>query len=658
MSLSYVPTTSQDESLSMSPNHLHHDATNTNNNNNHSPSIPSLSEFPNQEIQQSLHTNTDSEFDSSYATNTPREIREIYKNSTSHHYEQFHSQFLTIFEWYHRHRNLLLEGDKLEILHALLFILIFSVGCFVGALMLAPFYSMIFEFHKNTKNSVDVTYRALRQNLPTMTQEFVSRSILDVVKSGAVKMNLDHTLYAGISTERDDEQLIHLDKDIQKMEGEERGERTRVPEFREKLPKSNIFFKYFISNARPVKLAGSKVLPKSIWKCFKTGWDDTFLSKISKRSFYTVSHKSHKQSAASIRTNIFPLLHQIGEEFPFKSHQESDTSSQSLKRDEMIQLAFQERNRDKRSQNSEENNEQDSHLVSYESLLSKEDSKIERVISLQHMIDDLLTDAELQVENVLQHPKLTFDWKQSTWQALMNHYLDYEKLRTNYVPGGFMIPYQKIYIQNFVTSSPQDLKIEKFLKSSFPIAPSFLNDTLHLRSISMRLSYSDDVLKNNFVLPMYQLNKESLFIQVKGKTKMMLFDPFHNQMMEPRAKIMDWKIENDKVDGRLVYSSLDPFNLIENEKKSFLSDAIALTVEVDQHEVLYVPAFWWILEVGIHSKTEENINLMLRQEFETHHAMLNVFMNGLLRHVQEQDEEQALLVETQKRPVKLPSMDV
>ena len=402
------------------------------------------------------------------------------------------------------------------------------------------------------------------------------------------------------------------------------------------------------------------MLPKSIWKCFKTGWDDTFLSKISKRTFYTVSRKYHKHATDSSspqppRSNIFPLLHQIGEEFPFKSHQESDSASQRLKRDEMIQLAFNERNRDKQSQQqNSENTEESNNMVSYESLISKEDSTIERIISLQHMIDDLLTDTELQIENFLQNPKLTFEWKQSTWQALMDHYLNYEKLRSNYVPGGFMIPYQKIYIQNHV-NTPQEAKMEKLLKSSIPIAPSFLNDTLHLRSISMRLSYSDEFLKNNFVLPMVQLNKETLFIQVKGKTKFMLFDPFHNQMMEPQAKTLDWKIENDKVDGHIIYSSIDPFHLIENEKKSFLSDAIALTVELEQHEVLYVPTFWWVLEVGIHSKTEENINLMLRQEFETHHAMLNVFMNGLLRHVQ--DESKLLTVETQKRPVKLPSVD-
>lgn len=207
-----------------------------------------------------------------------------------------------------------------------------------------------------------------------------------------------------------------------------------------------------------------------------------------------------------------------------------------------------------------------------------------------------------------------------------------------------MIPYQIVKIN------------QKWLTNSLPFQPNIVRESLHFRSISMRLSYSDDMLLNNFVLPIYQTNKESIFIQIKGKTKFILFDPLHSDSMKPKVSVMDWKFQQwTGIHSHTVISSIDPFNIVENLKtqNNFLKNSIAISVELEEHEILFVPSFWWVLELSIHSTTEENFNLVLREEFEPHHSTYELLMKSLLKSAPTQEGEEWKNVEHQKRPVKL-----
>ncbi|EFC50616.1 predicted protein [Naegleria gruberi] len=123
----------------------------------------------------------------------------------------------------------------MAILNILILLLIFTIGCLIGSVVFAP----LFGFMKG--NKINPVSNILHHK--EMTYEFVTRKVFENMRLWNSKLNQDHTLFSGTSPDRDEEQLVHLERSIEKIEGEDRGDRTRVPEFREKLPKGTIFFK-------------------------------------------------------------------------------------------------------------------------------------------------------------------------------------------------------------------------------------------------------------------------------------------------------------------------------------------------------------------------------------------------------------------------------
>jgi len=397
------------------------------------------------------------------------------------------------------------------------------------------------------------------------------------------------------------------------------------------------------------------VLPKSVWKVFKSDWDDRFFQSIKGRPIFIVSQKPIVGEMRDLdKPSVFPHLHQMSLEFPFKDHVHTESDAQFSHRQELTDRA-QQAKRERVS-----NDEMD-----YESVMDRKKSAMEHASALQTAIDELLTDVNLPIESVLLSPKLSFDWKQTPWAQQMKHYKNYEKLRSNYVPGHFMAPYQKIFVNHVESSDVKNQKLEQLIRKSMPLGPSFLNDTLHLHSISMRLSYSDENMLSSYVLPIYQVNRECLFVQAIGKTRFMLFDPLHTDWLSPSFISLEKKVDNDLRDGQLLHSTIDPFNVIENVNRAlennqeqprefhlspFLKHSVPLTVDLNEHEVLYVPAFWWVLEIGIHPINKyETMNLVLRQEYDPHHAVLDVVMSGMGRHY---GEFGASGLEVQKRAVR------
>ncbi|EFC50615.1 predicted protein [Naegleria gruberi] len=109
----------------------------------------------------------------------------------------------------------------------------------------------------------------------------------------------------------------------------------------------------------------------------------------------------------------------MSEEFPFKHHIETDVADQSQIRDSVVSNLNNIKNQ------KYENND--------EPVLFADG--FERIASTQAIIDDLITGSGFQIENALQNPKLSFSWKRSTWNDQMDHYNNYERLRSNHKPG-------------------------------------------------------------------------------------------------------------------------------------------------------------------------------------------------------------------------------
>jgi len=121
----------------------------------------------------------------------------------------------------------------MAILNVVLFLLVIGVGCLMGSMIVSPLFSHVFS----TRGS------ELVDSKTAMTSGHVASHVMNAMRQQSAKMDLDHVLFAGVSPERDDEQLIHMERIIEKLEGEERSERTKVPEFREMTPKGTTFFK-------------------------------------------------------------------------------------------------------------------------------------------------------------------------------------------------------------------------------------------------------------------------------------------------------------------------------------------------------------------------------------------------------------------------------
>jgi hypothetical protein len=156
--------------------------------------------------------------------------------------------------------------------------------------------------------------------------------------------------------------------------------------------------------------------------------------------------------------------------------------------------------------------------------------------------------------------------------------------------------------------------IKDSFAKDFPQPPKYM-DTLSYLHTSLQVS------NNGHVIPLYQYSNETLIIQARGSTVYLLFDPLQLEFLFPKS-VRD--------NGELVISQVDPFDIEQHNLPEFSKylKAFNLRVELQENEILYVPAYWWVYEYGY---MNSGVNIQFKQYFKPHSASYELVMRGLTR---------------------------